>query len=192
MRKPGDTSTRWTDAAPAPPTGRARPVYNRARYRNLMSDRKYRQRGYQDNDRDRPATPRPQRPAPEPGAPAGARRISQDGPRNINMPGYREVVRCAQCGTVVSADVGLESRCTAVRHRPARLRAVHVVRSGQPIRVHAVDPGTDLAKEREELVHAVHGPDDRRAGNDGATPRRRAEGVRRPVQVGTLRHGAAF
>jgi len=27
------------------------------------------------------------------------------------MPGYREVVRCAQCGAVVSADVGLESRC---------------------------------------------------------------------------------
>jgi hypothetical protein len=76
-----------------------------------MSDRKYRQRGYQDDDRERPATPKPQRPAPEPGAPAGARRISQDGPRNINMPGYREVVRCAQCGTVVSADVGLDSRC---------------------------------------------------------------------------------
>jgi hypothetical protein len=27
------------------------------------------------------------------------------------MPGYREVVRCAQCGTVLSADVELESRC---------------------------------------------------------------------------------
>jgi hypothetical protein len=58
----------------------AQPVYNRARYPNLMSDRKYRQRGYQDDGRDRPATPKPQRPAPEPGAPAGARRISQDGP----------------------------------------------------------------------------------------------------------------
>jgi len=76
-----------------------------------MSDRKYRQRGYQDNDRDRPAAPKPQRPAPEPGAPAGARRISQDGPRNINMPGYREVVRCAQCGAVGSSDVSLDSRC---------------------------------------------------------------------------------
>ena len=79
--------------------------------RNLMSDRKYRQRGYQDDNRDRPAAPKPQRPAPEPGAPAGARRISQDGPRNINMPGYREVVRCSQCGTVVSTDVVLDSRC---------------------------------------------------------------------------------
>jgi hypothetical protein len=77
-----------------------------------MSDRKYRQRGYHDSDRDRPAKPTTPRPAPEPGAPAGARRISQDGPRNINMPGYREVVRCSQCGNVGSGDVGLDSRCS--------------------------------------------------------------------------------
>ena len=75
-----------------------------------MSDRKYRQRGYQDDDRDRPPKPSA-RPAPEPGAPAGARRISQDGPRTVNMPGFREVVRCAQCGAVIDANVGFESRC---------------------------------------------------------------------------------
>ena len=76
-----------------------------------MSDRKYRQRGYQDNDRDRQPKPQAPRPPREPGAPAGARRLSQDGPRPINMPGYRQVVRCAQCGAVIGADVGLESRC---------------------------------------------------------------------------------
>jgi hypothetical protein len=76
-----------------------------------MSDRKYRQKGYQDDDRDRPATPKSGRPAPEPGAPAGTRRISRDGPRTINMPGYREVVRCAQCGNVGSADIGSDARC---------------------------------------------------------------------------------
>jgi hypothetical protein len=76
-----------------------------------MDDRKYRQRGYQDSDRDREPKPRPGRPAPEPGAPAGARRISQDAPKNINMPGYREVVRCAQCGAVVTTAIGLDSRC---------------------------------------------------------------------------------
>jgi hypothetical protein len=75
-----------------------------------MSDRKYRQRGYQDDDRDRQPA-KPARPAPEPGAPAGARRISQDGPRNINMPGFRHVVRCAQCGAVVEEDIGYNSRC---------------------------------------------------------------------------------
>jgi hypothetical protein len=79
-----------------------------------MSDRKYRQRGYQDADRERDRTPRPQppRPAPEPGAPAGARRISQTGHRPVNMPGYREVVRCANCGTVVTAAVTATSQCT--------------------------------------------------------------------------------
>jgi hypothetical protein len=76
-----------------------------------MSDRKYRQRGYQDDDRDRPAAPKTARPAPEPGAPAGARRISGDAPKTINMPGYREVVRCAQCGNVGTADIGHEARC---------------------------------------------------------------------------------
>jgi hypothetical protein len=75
-----------------------------------MSERKYRQRGYHDDDRDREPKPKGPR-APEPGAPAGARRISQVGPRTINMPGYREVVRCAQCGNVGSADVGYDARC---------------------------------------------------------------------------------
>ena len=76
-----------------------------------MSERKYRQRGYQDDDRDRAPKGPPQRKAPEPGAPAGARRISQDGPRNINMPGYREVTRCSQCGAVNSGELTLDARC---------------------------------------------------------------------------------
>ena len=79
---------------------------------NSMSDRKYRQRGYQDNDRDRAPRPSAPRPAPEPGAPAGARRISQDGPKNINMPGFRHVVRCAQCGNLAAEEIGFNSRCS--------------------------------------------------------------------------------
>ncbi len=77
-----------------------------------MSDRKYRQRGYQDSDRERPAKA-PPRPAPEPGAPAGARRISsQDGPKTINMPGYRELVRCSQCGAIIAGEISQDTRCT--------------------------------------------------------------------------------
>ena len=75
-----------------------------------MSDRKYRLPGYQDDDRDRPPKPAA-RPAPEPGAPAGARRLSRDGHKAVNMPGYREVVRCANCGTLVTADVNALSQC---------------------------------------------------------------------------------
>jgi hypothetical protein len=83
-----------------------------------MSDRKYKQRGYQNDDRDRQSTrPRsspgaPQgRPEREPGAPAGARRISSEGARNPNMPGFRQVARCARCGTFVDAQVFSRSRC---------------------------------------------------------------------------------
>lgn len=78
-----------------------------------MSDRKYRQRGYQDDDRDRQPRPQGRKPDPEPGAPAGARRISQDGPKPINMPGFRQVVRCSQCGHVVAdTQILSETRCT--------------------------------------------------------------------------------
>ena len=76
-----------------------------------MSDRKYRQRGYQDEPSDRPKNPQGPKPSHEPGAPAGARRISQDGPKNVNMPGYREVFRCAQCGYLVANNVGFDSKC---------------------------------------------------------------------------------
>ena len=86
-------------------------VYNPRDGRNSMSDRKYRQRGYQDEDRNRTPRPSAPRPAPEPGAPAGARRISQDAPKNINMPGFRHVVRCAQCGHLAAEEIGLSSRC---------------------------------------------------------------------------------
>jgi predicted RNA-binding Zn-ribbon protein involved in translation (DUF1610 family) len=58
-----------------------------------MSDRKYRQHGYQDSgERSKPqSTPKPK---------------SHDmtfGPRPLNMPGARTVSRCAICGTVLTA-----------------------------------------------------------------------------------------
>ena len=59
-----------------------------------MSDRKYRQPGYQDRGekaqkRDAPIAPRPKYD------------ISM-GPRPVNMPGKRQVSRCAQCGVVLA------------------------------------------------------------------------------------------
>jgi hypothetical protein len=84
-----------------------------------MSDRKYKQRGYQDDDRERrPArqdgggsSPSGQRPERPPGAPAGARRISSEGAKNPNMPGFRQVARCARCGTLVEAQIFSRSKC---------------------------------------------------------------------------------
>ena len=82
-----------------------------------MSDRKYRQHGYQDDDRDR--RPRrsdsppggDRRPEREPGAPAGTRRMSSEGAKNPRMMGYRQVGKCARCGTPVDGEILPLSKC---------------------------------------------------------------------------------
>lgn len=62
-----------------------------------MSDRKYRQRGYQDE----PRAPRHEQRAPvkKEYTPRGQPPTS---PKTFNMPGFREVVRCARCGNELS------------------------------------------------------------------------------------------
>ena len=59
----------------------------------MSDDRKYRHRGY----RDEPREPRrEQGPAPKKEyAPRGQPPVA---PKTFNMPGFREVVRCARCG----------------------------------------------------------------------------------------------
>jgi hypothetical protein len=73
-----------------------------------MSDRKYRQRGYQDEPRER--GPKRDKPAPEPRAPG---RPLQDasGPRTPNLMGAHEVFRCARCGNLLGVPVESDSRC---------------------------------------------------------------------------------
>lgn len=70
-----------------------------------MSDRKYRQRGYQDGPKPERTGGAPKRP-PEPRDP----RIARD-PRVPNMPGFREVVRCARCGAIGAVAIGPASDC---------------------------------------------------------------------------------
>jgi hypothetical protein len=72
-----------------------------------MSDRKYRQRGYQDDgakDRDR------SRAAEGPKPPAGPRE-RPEGPRSPKMMGFRDVVRCHRCGAIVNAAVLTATAC---------------------------------------------------------------------------------
>jgi hypothetical protein len=71
-----------------------------------MSDRKYRQRGYQDEGRDKP-------PTREPGAPPGPkpRGDRPEGPRTPNMPGFRSVVRCHRCGNLVTTVILVNTAC---------------------------------------------------------------------------------
>ena len=76
-----------------------------------MSDRKYRQRGYQDDPRDR-AQPR-ERSAPKPAEPRAPGRQLQDaaGPKTPNLMASHEVFRCSRCGTRLAVPVESEGRC---------------------------------------------------------------------------------
>jgi len=67
-----------------------------------MSDRKYRQRGYQDRSDE---TTR-QKPAEKP-----ARKDNTFGPRPLQMPGTRTVSRCSQCGTLLQALADPAGKC---------------------------------------------------------------------------------
>ena len=59
-----------------------------------MSDRKYRQHGYQDSGE------KPQKSFSPQGAP---RKDNSYGPRPVHMPGTHSVSRCSQCGTLLTA-----------------------------------------------------------------------------------------
>jgi hypothetical protein len=65
-----------------------------------MGDRKYRQRGYQDSGRDR--EPREKRPGNKP---------ETFGPRQLAMPGKREVIRCASCAAILPPGIDLNGKC---------------------------------------------------------------------------------
>ena len=85
-----------------------------------MSDRKYRQRGYQDEPREPRREQRPQ--AKKEYAPRGQPPIA---PKTFNMPGFREIVRCVRCGnelsvaTAWSAD-GTCAKCGSALHACAQ------------------------------------------------------------------------
>jgi len=73
-----------------------------------MGDRKYRQRGYMDDERDR----RPEQ-QKKPAPPHGPRERGDrpEGPRTPNLMAAHEVVKCSQCGNRVTSEIGFDSRC---------------------------------------------------------------------------------
>lgn len=77
-----------------------------------MSDRKYRQRGYQDTEprsRDRSREPA----KPDSGQPPRAGRHERpEGPRTPNMPGFKTLVRCHRCGTVITTAILVATSCS--------------------------------------------------------------------------------
>jgi hypothetical protein len=75
----------------------------------MSDDRKYRQRGYRDEPRER-GTKGPKPAPPKERAPG---RVLQDerGPKTPNLMAAHEVFRCARCGHLLSVPVGLLDRC---------------------------------------------------------------------------------
>lgn len=84
-----------------------------------MSERKYRQRGYQDEPRE------PRERKPEQKKEYAPRGQPPTAPKTFNMPGFREVVKCSRCGnelTVATAwsQSGKCARCGADLHSCAQ------------------------------------------------------------------------
>jgi hypothetical protein len=65
-----------------------------------MSDRKYRQRGYQEDDRESERKPKPQQPPRD-----------REGPRSPRMMAFGEKVKCAACSAIVQATIAFDSQC---------------------------------------------------------------------------------
>jgi hypothetical protein len=72
-----------------------------------MSDRKYRQRGYMESDRE------PQG-SKSPAGPRSGPRDSQgrEGPSSPRMMAFGETVKCAACGAKVPQNINLDSSCS--------------------------------------------------------------------------------
>ena len=73
-----------------------------------MSDRKYRHRGYMDNDRE-PQRPKPQGPRPQ------SKPAEREGPRSPNMMAFGESVKCASCGAKVAGSISGDTSCPNCR-----------------------------------------------------------------------------
>lgn len=87
----------------------------------IMSDRKYRQRGY----RDEPSGPRSERKPAEKKEHAPRGQTPSGAPKTFNMPGFREVVRCRSCGQELTVAMawspeGRCARCGAELHSCAQ------------------------------------------------------------------------
>ena len=72
----------------------------------MSDERKYRQHGYQDSDRDRDRGKRPDRP-PRAAGPPGDR----IGPRTPKFPPRVTVARCANCGGLLPKEIDTQGQC---------------------------------------------------------------------------------
>ena len=89
-----------------------------------MSDRKYRQRGYQDDSGDREPRQSPNKPRRD-GKP---RSVINREHRTPNMPGFHDVMRCARCGQTLRREISAEMKCPSCGSALHTWWSVRVVR----------------------------------------------------------------
>jgi hypothetical protein len=139
-----------------------------------LSDRKYRQHGYQDTGGER------QKHSSEGGGERPARKDSF-GPRPLNMPGTQSVSRCAQCGTLLttlSEPLGQCPKCEFELHSCKQCRYFDPSRRFEcmqpvPERVAKKDTRNDctfhsisVRVEKQTSTGAASRPDDARRAFD--------------------------
>lgn len=79
----------------------------------MSDDRKYRQRGYQDEPRRKPGPgPADQGRTPKPDRAPGRQFQDAAGPRTPNLMASHEVFRCARCGARLGLPVERDTSCT--------------------------------------------------------------------------------
>ena len=117
-----------------------------------MSDRKYRQHGYQDE----PRQPRREQSAPvkKEYTPRGQPPIA---PKTFSMPGFREVVKCVRCGyeLTVATAWSTDGTLQALRIIAPYLRSVRELRYQRGVRVPQASAGADLTEGRPEHLRGV-------------------------------------
>ena len=70
-----------------------------------MSDRKYRQRGYMEDDRAREQQTKRPKPLEREGP-------EREGPRSPKMMAFQQKVRCAACGAALQPGITIDARCS--------------------------------------------------------------------------------
>ena len=98
------------------------------------------------------------------------------------MPGFRHVVRCAQCGHLATDDIGFNSRCTRCGTELHSCAQCASFDPGSRFECMQPIPERVSPKNTRNALLAFRAADDGGARNDDAAKQRRAKGVRRPLQ----------
>ena len=159
-----------------------------------MSDRKYRQRGYQDEGKPSRGPQGPKPPRPPQRARARAPAAGRTRPEDARISWARTKSSAARAAGICWRSTSRSMRALlALRRRPACVHPVRVVRHERTLGMHAARQaaGAGRAEGRAQPVHAVHAAHDGRAADRDAAGQQRLNQpqqqrpprLRRSVQV---------